>query len=154
MNDARTNNSSVTLFTAPGTEWWGLTFHNNTVITSSSNTNNYPTFGAFQMTDYGSTMAGVQCYNNQFITDGLPLINVPATFLGDEPRFINNLYWSNGQTPEFFYGGSHSTLASFRTAGNYCEKWFNNDYGIVSNPQSKSNRILVELSPYFKFTCN
>lgn len=135
VNDARTNNSSVTLFTAPGTQWSGLRFHNNTVITSSSNTNNYPTFGAFQMTEYGSTMAGVECYNNQFITDGLPLINVPATFLGDEPRFINNLYWSNGQTPEYFYGGSYNSLASFRTAGNYCEKWLNNDYGIVSNPQ-------------------
>jgi hypothetical protein len=135
VNDARTNNSSVTLFTAPGTQWNGLRFHNNTIITSSSNSNAYPTFGAFQMTDYGSSMAGVECYNNQFITDGLPLINVPSTFMAENPKFINNLYWANGQLPEFFYGNTYNSLAAFRSAGLYCEKWNNVDYGMLLDPQ-------------------
>lgn len=123
VNDARTNNSAVTLFTAPGTTWNGLKLYNNTIYVTPSAKNKYSTFGAFQMTDYGTNMSGVECYNNIFkTTGGLPLLNIPATFVPQTPKFIGNLYYTGTDPLSFTYGSQYNSLADFRTAGTYCEK--------------------------------
>jgi len=123
INDSRTNNSAVTLFTAPGTEWNGLNFYHNTIIISPSNRNKYPSAGAFQMTDFGSNMSGIACYNNIFQTSGpLSLISVPLSFKNSNPRFLGNLYWNTDQTFIFNYGTKYQSLQEFRNAGEYCEK--------------------------------
>jgi len=134
VNDARTNNSPVTLFTAPGTQWNGLRFHNNTVIVTDSPNNNDPSFSAFQMTDYGTQMAGVECYNNIFVTQALPMINVPATFTNQNPAFIGNLYWSGGAAITYVYGNTFNSLSSFRSAGMNCEHIQNTNYGFEADP--------------------
>lgn len=134
VNDARTNNSPVTLFTAPGTQWNGLRFHNNTVVVTNSPNNNYPSFSAFQMTDYGTQMTGVECYNNIFLTQGLPVIDVPATFINQNPAFIGNLYWAGGGATTFVYGNTYNSLSSFRSAGVNCEHIQNTNYGFEADP--------------------
>jgi hypothetical protein len=134
-NDARTNNSAVTLFTAPSTTWNGLKLYNNTVYVTPSSKNTYTTFGAFQMTDYGTNMSGVECYNNIFYTTGgLPLLNVPSTFTAQTPKFIGNLYFADGQALSFKYGSSYNSMSSFRGAGAYCEKNGSDTTGMVLNP--------------------
>ena len=138
INDARTNNSAVTLFTAPNTTWNGLNFYNNTVYVSGSTKNKYTTFGAFQMTDYGTNMSGVKCYNNIFQVSGsgsaapLSLVHVPATFLPQNPVFTGNLYWSSGGTFKITYGNSYSSLSAFRATGN--EKLNGNGLGVEADP--------------------
>ncbi len=134
-NDARTNNSAVTLFTAPSTNWNGLKLYNNTVYVTPSAKNTYATFGAFQMTDYGTNMSGVECYNNIFYTTGaLPLVNVPATFTAQTPKFIGNLYYTEGQAFTIKYGSTYNSLSAFRGAGAYCEKNGSDTTGMVLNP--------------------
>ena len=136
VGDAKTNNSPVTLFTAPNTQWNGLDFYNNTVVVSPSPANTYPSFSAFQMTDYGNQMNGVNCFNNIFQTfGGLPFIHVPATFTSSQPFFANNLYWASGNTGSFFYGSSVSGLASFRSLGPNCEYWNGTPSGLEADPQ-------------------
>ena len=138
INDARTNNSAVTLFTAPNTTWNGLNFYNNTVSVIGSTKNKYTTFGAFQMTDYGTNMSGVKCYNNIFQVSGsgsggpLSLVHVPATFLPQNPVFIGNLYWSSGSAFKINYGISYSSLSAFRATGN--EKLNGNSVGVEADP--------------------
>ncbi|NDB35208.1 MAG: right-handed parallel beta-helix repeat-containing protein [Flavobacteriia bacterium] len=134
VNDARTNNSPVTLFTAPGTQWNGLRFHNNTVLVTDSPNNTYPTFSAFQMTDYGTQMIGVECYNNIFVTQGLPMIDVPTTFINQNPAFIGNLYWSGGGAMTYVYGNTYNSLSNFRSAGVNCEHIQNTNYGFEADP--------------------
>ncbi len=139
-NDARTNNSSITLFTAPNTVWNGLKFYNNTVYTSTASKNTYASFGAFQMSDYGSNMSGVECYNNIFYVNGnnlsgaLYLLNVPTTFVGQSPKFINNLYWSKTGVFRYKYGVESNGLTAFRACGNDCEKLLSVNKGIESDP--------------------
>jgi hypothetical protein len=135
VNDSRTNNSAITLFTAPNTQWNGLKLYNNTVYVTPSAKNTYPTFGAFQMTDYGTNMSGVECYNNIFYTiGGLPLITVPITFVAQTPKFLGNLYYSNGESFSITYGTTYSSLINFRTAGIYCEKNGSRNLGLDLNP--------------------
>ena len=139
-NDARTNNSSVTLFTAPNTTWDGLKFYNNTVYTTSSSKNTYSTFGAFQMSNYGNNMSNVECYNNIFYVNGvnangpLFLLNVPTVFVAQKPKFINNLYWSKSGQFRYVYGNAYSSLTDFRTAGNECEKLLGINKGFETDP--------------------
>lgn len=135
INDARTNNSSVTLFTAPGTKWRGLRFYNNTIHVTPSDKNKTASFGAFQMTDYGSVMAGVECYNNIFQTSGkLPLLTIPASLVSNDPAFIGNVYWNTDGRLVFYYGKPYNTLKDFRTAGTFCEKLNGSDKGYASDP--------------------
>lgn len=134
-NDARTNNSAVTLFTAPNTQWNGLKLYNNTIYVTPSAKNKYTTFGAFQMTNYGTNMSGVECYNNIFCTTGgLPLVNVPNTFLSQTPKFIGNLYYANNEFFSISYGSKYNSLSEFRGAGNYCEKNGSTNTGLDLNP--------------------
>lgn len=138
INDARTNNSAVTLFTAPNTTWNGLDFYNNTVYTAGSNKNKYTTFGAFQMSDYGSNMSGVKCYNNIFQVSGsgasgpLNLVHIPTTFLPQNPFFAGNLYWSSGGNFNIFYGAKYGSLSAFRSTGN--EKVNGVNVGLEADP--------------------
>ncbi len=135
VNDAKTNNSAVTLFTAPNTTWNGLKLYNNTIFVSPSSKNKYATFGAFQMTDYGTNMSGVECYNNIFYTNGgLPLVTVPNTFVAQTPKFIGNLYYTNGEPFSLTYGNKYTSLADFRNAGAFCEKNGNNNTGFGIDP--------------------
>jgi Secretion system C-terminal sorting domain len=133
VNDARKNNSPITLFTAPSVNWDGLQFYNNTVYTTPSATNYTSVKSAFQMTDYGTSMKNIKCYNNIFQTTGsLPLINVPTTFVSSAPSFIGNLYWTTGGTFKITYGSAYSTLASFR--GTNRERINSTDYGLNQDP--------------------
>jgi hypothetical protein len=135
VNDAKTNNSAVTLFTAPNTQWNGLKLYNNTIVVSPSAKNKYPDFGAFQMTDYGTTMSGVECYNNIFYTSGgLPLVSVPATFAAQNPKFIGNAYYANNEAFKITYGTAYNSLTTFRNAGAFCEKNGSTNTGIDVNP--------------------
>jgi hypothetical protein len=135
VNDAKTNNSAVTLFTAPSTTWNGLKLYNNTIYVSPSSKNKYSTFGAFQMTDYGTNMSGVECYNNIFYTTGgLPLVTVPNTFVAQTPKFIGNLYYTNGEPFSITYGSKYTSLTDFRSAGTYCEKNGSNNTGLFVDP--------------------
>jgi len=135
VNDARTNNSAITLFTAPNTQWNGLKFYNNTIYVTPSAKNKYTTFGAFQMSDYGTNMSGVECYNNIFYTTGgLPLLNVPNTFVTQAPKFIGNLYYTNGDAFSITYGNLYNSLSAFRNAGSVCEKNGSSNTGIEGNP--------------------
>jgi lysophospholipase L1-like esterase len=151
-NDARTNNSGVTLFTAPSTQWSGLRLYNNTIYTSASTKNKYKTFGAFQMTDYGTNMSGIECYNNIFCTSGgLPLLTVPNTFLSQTPKFIGNLYYANNDSFIMTYGNKYTSLSAFRFAGNYCEKIGATNTGLDLNPLL-SNLNKNPLTMYPKIT--
>jgi len=135
VNDAKTNNSAVTLFTAPSTTWNGLKLYNNTIYVSPSSKNKYSTFGAFQMTDYGTNMSGVECYNNIFYTNGgLPLVTIPNTFVTQTPKFIGNLYYTNGEPFSITYGSKYTSLTDFRNAGTYCEKNGSNNTGLFVDP--------------------
>jgi hypothetical protein len=108
------------------------------VYLSGSTKNKYTTFGAFQMTDYGTNMSGVKCYNNIFQVSGsgsaapLSLVHVPATFLPQNPVFTGNLYWSSGGTFKITYGNSYSSLSAFRATGN--EKLNGNGLGVEADP--------------------
>jgi hypothetical protein len=135
VNDSRTNNSSVTLFTAPNTSWNGLKFYNNTIFVSPSSKNKYNSFGAFQMTDFGTNMSGVECYNNIFYTKGgLPLVTVPTTFVTQDPKFIGNLYYANEEAFSITYGNNFNSLSAFRNGGAFCEKNGNINTGLSLNP--------------------
>jgi lysophospholipase L1-like esterase len=134
-NDARTNNSAVTLFTAPNTTWNGLKLYNNTIYVTPSSKNKYSTFGAFQMTDYGTNMSGVECYNNIFYTTGgLPLVTVPTTFVAQTPKFIGNLYYADNQAFSITYGSKYNSLSVFRSGGTFCEKNGSTNTGLDLNP--------------------
>jgi hypothetical protein len=140
INDSRTNNSSVTLFTAPGTIWDGLRFYNNTIVAYKSNTNSTPSAGAFQITDFGTSMSNIICFNNIFQTNGgLPLLDVPTTFVQNSPNFIGNLYWSSGYPFSVYYGQQVSSLAEFRMLGEGCENRFGVETGINLDPQFLGN---------------
>lgn len=136
VNDAITNNSPVTLFTAPNTSWNGLQFYHNTIIANPSSKNLYPSFSALQITNYGNSMKNVQCYNNIFFTDGnLPFINIPPTFTIDNPAFKGNLYWSATGNPKWIYGNNTAgTLSDFRNSGSSCEKTNTTLHGINMDP--------------------
>jgi hypothetical protein len=135
VNDARTNNSAVTLFTAPNTTWNGLKMYNNTIYVTPSSKNKYSTFGAFQMTDYGTNMSGVECYNNIFYTTGgLPLVTVPTTFVAQMPKFIGNLYFADEQAFTITYGNKYNSLSAFRGGGTFCEKNGITNTGLNLNP--------------------
>jgi lysophospholipase L1-like esterase len=135
INDARTNNSSITLFTAPGTIWEGLKFYHNTVFVTPSATNTTPTFSAFQMTDFGTSMEGVECYNNIFqTTEGIPLLDIPSTFVAQNPTFIGNLYWSSNNVFSLKYGAFFNSLATFRAAGPNCEHIGSTQTGVEGDP--------------------
>lgn len=134
-NDARTNNSAITLFTAPNTTWSDLKLYNNTIYVTPSSNNKYPAFGAFQMTDYGSNMSGVECYNNIFYTTGgLPLVTVPSTFVAQAPKFIGNLYYTDEQPFSITYGSKYNSLSAFRSGGTFCEKNGSTNTGLDLNP--------------------
>lgn len=148
-NDARTNNSALTLFTAPNTQWNGLKLYNNTAYVTPSAKNKYTTFGAFQMTDYGTNMSGVECYNNIFYTTGgLPLVTVPNTFVAQTPKFIGNLYYANNESFTISYGSKYTSLLAFRGAGNYCEKNGSTNTGSDLNPLLvNTNKNLLTVYP-------
>jgi lysophospholipase L1-like esterase len=135
VNDARTNNSPVTLFTAPNTTWKGLKFYHNTIWANPSAKNTYPAFSAFQMTDYGSSMEQVACYNNIFATSGgLRLLHIPSTFVDQQPAFAGNLYWTAGQGFKAHYGSDFTSLENFRSAGSRCEKNGSVNTGFFADP--------------------
>ncbi|HAD11914.1 MAG TPA: hypothetical protein DCF33_05690, partial [Saprospirales bacterium] len=135
INDARTNNSPVTLFTAPGTVWEELDFYHNTVYVSPSAANNSPQFSAFQMTDFGNSMNGVACFNNIFqTTGGIPLLNIPEVFTPQKPAFFGNLYWSSGAPFSLRYGVLCNSLEQFRNAGTLCEKIGSLAVGLEADP--------------------
>lgn len=135
VNDARTNNSSVTMFTAPNTEWDGFLMHNNTIITSPASKNNYPSFSAIQLTEYGSVMSNIRAYNNAIITDGVKLLDIPTSFIAQKPHFKGNGYWANGKAFSLRFGKDISSLESFRAQCEDCEKFNNKDVGIFANPE-------------------
>ena len=135
VNDARTNNSSVTMFTAPNTGWDGFIMHNNTIITSPAPKNTYPSFAAVQLTEYGSVMSNIRAYNNAIITDGVKLLDVPPSFVNQKPHFKGNGYWANGKSFSMRYGKDISSLQAFRAECEDCEKVGNTDVGVFSNPQ-------------------
>jgi hypothetical protein len=154
VNDARTNNSPITLFTAPATSWDGLKFYHNTVHVTPSALNKTPEFSVFQMTDYGSSMANVACYNNIFSsTGGIRMIHVPAVFTSQNPKFIGNLYWGNGSAAGFFYDGLRNSLADFRSAGVFCEKNGTANTGLEADPLltniNKQPLTVAPLAPQF-----
>jgi hypothetical protein len=141
INDARTNNSSVTLFTdASSLGWDGLKFYNNTVYsTPYGNTTHGTSFrsqnSAFQMSNYGNSMLNVECYNNIFqTTGGVALMNIPSVFVtATSPKFINNLYWTSGSTVKMTYGATtYNSLANFR--GSNREQLSSINYGLNVDP--------------------
>jgi hypothetical protein len=140
VNDARTNNSSVTLFTASGTTWDGLKFYNNTVYATpygaSSNGSSFRSQNsAFQMSNYGTSMLNVECYNNIFqTTGGVALMNIPNVFVtSTSPKFINNMYWTTGGAYKMTYGNStYTSLTNFR--GNNREQLSAVNYGFNVDP--------------------
>ena len=133
INDARKNNSPITLFTASGVNWDGLKFYNNTIYATPSATNYTSVKSVFQMTNYGSSMKGIECYNNIFqTTDGLPLINIPSVFVSSNPKFIGNLYWTTGGAFKITYGSVYNSLSAFR--GTNREKVNTTDYGFDADP--------------------
>ena len=135
VNDARTNNSSVTMFTAPNTGWDGFVMHNNTIITSPAPKNAYPSFAAVQLTEYGSVMSNIRAYNNAIITDGVKLLDVPPSFVNQKPHFKGNGYWANGKSFLMRYGKEISSLQAFRAECPDCEKLGNLDVGVYADPQ-------------------
>lgn len=135
VNDARTNNSSVTMFTAPNTGWDGFVMHNNTIITTPAPKNSYPSFAAVQLTEYGSVMSNIRAYNNAIITDGVKLLDVPPSFVSQQPHFKGNGYWSNGKSVSIRYGKEISSLEGFRAECPDCEKINGRDVGIFANPE-------------------
>lgn len=135
VNDARTNNSSVTMFTAPNTGWDGFVMHNNTIITSPAPKNSYPSFAAVQLTEYGSVMSNIRAYNNAIITDGVKLLDVPPSFVNQKPHFKGNGYWANGKSFLMRYGKEISSLQAFRAECPDCEKLGNLDVGVYADPQ-------------------
>jgi lysophospholipase L1-like esterase len=142
INDSRTNNSPITLFTAPSTLWDGLNLYNNTILTNPAPQNNTTTFSSFQMTDYGTSMKNVVCANNLFLNSGgMPFVHVPATFTNLTPKFIGNLYWSQTNTPAWFYGSTQTTLEAFRNSGPFCEKINNINTGKMENPMLSGNPL-------------
>jgi hypothetical protein len=152
VNDARTNMSPITLFTAPGTTWDGLQFYHNTVHVTPAAGNKTPEFSVFQMTDFGSSMANVACYNNIFSsTGGIRMLHIPATFTAQNPRFMGNLYWGSGSAASFFYGSARASLADFRAAGVYCEKNGAVNTGMEADPMlsnvSKQPPTVAPLAP-------
>jgi len=156
VNDARTNNGPVTLFTAPGTVWNGLKFYNNTIYVTPSVKNNTLHFSAFKMIDYGTNMSGIECYNNIFQTTGnVTLVTVPSTFTTENPKFIGNLYWTTGSKFSITYGNNYSSLASFRYAGTYCEKNGLNDTGLEADPLlTNVNKAPLTVSPLPLYSLN
>jgi lysophospholipase L1-like esterase len=136
IQDARTNNSPVTLFTAPGTVWDGLNFYNNTIIVSPSDSNHSPEFSAFQMTDYGNSMENIGCFNNIFQTKGgVPLLSIPAAFTAQNPAFIGNLYWPSDGPFTIIYGmNEYNTLDDFRLACPACENLQGTNAGLHVDP--------------------
>jgi hypothetical protein len=135
INDARTNNSPITLFTATGTIWKGLKFYHNTVFVTPSATNTTPTFSAFQMTDFGTSIEGVECYNNIFqTTEGIPFLHIPSAFVAQNPIFIGNLYWSSNSAFSLKYGTLFYSLAAFRAAGPNCEHFGSTQTGVEGDP--------------------
>jgi hypothetical protein len=87
------------------------------------------------MTDYGTNMSGVECYNNIFYTTGgLPLVTVPNTFVAQAPKFIGNLYYTNGEPFSLTYGSKYTSLTDFRNGGAYCEKNGSNNTGLNLDP--------------------
>ena len=135
VNDARTNNSSVTMFTAPNTGWDGFVMHNNTIITTPAPKNSYPSFAAIQLTEYGSVMSNIRAYNNAIITDGVKLLDVPPSFVSQQPHFKGNGYWSNGKSVSIRYGKEISSLEGFRAECPDCEKINGLDVGVFANPE-------------------
>ena len=135
VNDARTNNSSVTMFTSPNTGWDGFVMHNNTIITSPAPKNAYPSFAAVQLTEYGSVMSNIRAYNNAIITDGVKLLDVPPSFVNQKPHFKGNGYWANGKSFLMRYGKEISSLQAFRAECPDCEKLGNLDVGVYADPQ-------------------
>jgi hypothetical protein len=160
-NDALTNNSAVTLFTAPNTQWNGLKFYNNTIVVNPSAKNTYPDFGAFQMTNYGSNMSGVECYNNIFQTaDGLPFVSVPLAFTVQNPKFNGNLYYTNGSKTLWKWGSqTANSLDEFRNLSVNCENLSGTKTGYFIDPMLKDvgiapanlfpqpNNILKQFAP-------
>jgi hypothetical protein len=137
------------LFTAPNTSWKGLKFYHNTIWANPSTKNTYPAFSAFQMTDYGSSMEQVACYNNIFVTTGgLRLLHVPATFVPQQPAFQGNLYWTGGQPFRMHYGKDLTVLSDFRNAGANCEKLAGNPTGMEADPLLvNTTRFPLTLAP-------
>jgi len=135
VNDARTNNSSITLFTAPNTEWDDFVMYNNTIITTPANKNNYPSFAAIQLTEYGSVMSNIRAYNNAIITDGVKLLDIPPSLIAQKPHFKGNGYWANGKSFSMRFGKDISSLDLFRAECEDCEKINNRDVGIYANPE-------------------
>jgi hypothetical protein len=139
VNDARTNNSSITLFTdATSLGWDGLKFYNNTVYSTpygagtSAKTSSRTQNAAFQMSDWGSVMSNVACYNNIFQTTGnVAMVNIPAQF---SAKFTQNLYWPTGGTLAYKYQGTtYNTLAAWQSGKN-CEKDGTTNTGMVADP--------------------
>jgi hypothetical protein len=87
------------------------------------------------MTDYGTNMSGVECYNNIFYTTGgLPLVTVPTTFVAQTPKFIGNLYYADNQAFSITYGSKYNSLSVFRSGGTFCEKNGSTNTGLDLNP--------------------
>jgi hypothetical protein len=90
------------------------------------------------MTDYGTNMSGVKCYNNIFQVSGsgnagpLSLVHIPATFVPQNPLLTGNLYWSSGGAFKITYGNVYSSLSAFRSTGN--EKLNGNSVGVEADP--------------------
>ncbi len=169
VNDARSNNSSITLFTAAGTTWDGLKFYNNTVYSTPYSNQNSGTAqryqsSAFQMSDWSSsTMTNIECYNNIFqTTSGVALINIPSSYVtATSPKFINNLYWTTGGAYKMTYGTpTYTSLATFR--GTNREQLSSVNYGLnvdplltnVSSPAPTLYPATIETLDAYKITSN
>jgi Right handed beta helix region len=114
-NDARTNNSPLTIFKGSGCSFNGLQIYNNTIFVSPSAANHTRTLSAFQVTEWVTGVHGINIFNNIFeTTGGIPLMNVPKGYYG---RFNGNLYWTNGSPEAIFYQGvNYTTVESWRQA--------------------------------------
>ena len=147
-NDARTNNSPLTIFKGSGCSFNGLQIYNNTVYVSPSEKNHTKTLSAFQITEWVTGVHGINIFNNIFeTTGGIPLMNVPKGYYG---RFNGNLYWTNGSPEAIFYQGiNYSTVESWRLAtGN--ETINGQSTAIVADPQltnKGAGKIMYPLHP-------
>jgi hypothetical protein len=145
VNDARTNNSPLTIFKGSGCSFNGLQIYNNTIFVSPAPANNTKTLSAFQITEWVTGVHGINIFNNIFeTTGGIPLMNIPKGYYG---RFNGNLYWTNGSPEAIFYQGvNYTTVDSWRQAtGN--EFLSGRNTAVIADPQLKNKGIAKIVYP-------
>jgi hypothetical protein len=147
VNDARTNNSPITIFKGPNCTLTGLDLYNNTIVASFPPQNRHFQKSALQITEWFSEIYDINIHNNIFETSGgLPLINVPKNY---NAKFWNNIYWTNGGGDSIKYQGKvYTNLNDWREAtGN--EKNGDKPVGMITDPMLDKPEKVITMAPQF-----